>query len=221
MGWKNESVKASPGYFAVRLNNDILAEMTVSNHTALYKFTFPSTTPFNPLISVELNDLDRTGTGGLVTVDAETGRIFGNATFRPSFGDGNFELHFCADFDGSKVRDVGVSPKESPEFAYTRFNSEGKELLARIGLSFISTQQACSNAENELKDFGFKDAVSTARGAWKDKLGVIEIEAGGVSKDLGMSFWSGIYRTMISPQDYTGENPIWESNEPYFDSFYW
>jgi hypothetical protein len=26
---------------------------------------------------------------------------------------------------------------------------------------------------------------------------------------------------MINPQDYTGENPLWQSSEPYFDSFYW
>jgi putative alpha-1,2-mannosidase len=25
---------------------------------------------------------------------------------------------------------------------------------------------------------------------------------------------------MVNPQDYTGENPLWESDEPYFDSFY-
>ena len=226
MGWKNGSAKASPGYFSVRLDNDILAEMTVSNHTALYKFTFPDTIPpdtsFNPLISVELNDLGRTGTGGLVTANPETGRIYGNGTFRPSFGVGNFKLHFCADFDGAKVRDAGVTPNESPRFAYTRFIPSGsKKLLVRVGLSFISIQQACNNAENELKDFDFDGAVSIAREAWEKKLNIIEIDAGGVSKDIEMSFWSGVYRTMISPQDYTGENPLWESDEPYFDSFYW
>jgi hypothetical protein len=26
---------------------------------------------------------------------------------------------------------------------------------------------------------------------------------------------------MISPQDYTGENPLWNSTEPYYDSYYW
>lgn len=36
-----------------------------------------------------------------------------------------------------------------------------------------------------------------------------------------MNFYSGIYRTMINPQDYTGENPLWNSTQPYFDSFYW
>lgn len=25
---------------------------------------------------------------------------------------------------------------------------------------------------------------------------------------------------MINPQNYTGENPLWKSNEPYFDSLY-
>ncbi|KJR84316.1 alpha-1,2-mannosidase family protein [Sporothrix schenckii 1099-18] len=38
--------------------------------------------------------------------------------------------------------------------------------------------------------------------------------------DMLRNFYSGIYRTMINPQDYTGENPLWSSSEPYFDSFY-
>lgn len=42
-----------------------------------------------------------------------------------------------------------------------------------------------------------------------------------MNSSLLTNFYSGIYRTMINPQDYTGENPLWESSEPYFDSFYW
>jgi len=56
--------------------------------------------------------------------------------------------------------------------------------------------------------------------AWRKKLNVITTLPGGVDRDLEVIFWSGFYRTMISPQDYTGENPLWESEEPYFDSFY-
>jgi hypothetical protein len=25
----------------------------------------------------------------------------------------------------------------------------------------------------------------------------------------------------MAPANYTGENPLWESSEPYYDSFYW
>ncbi|KAL1854459.1 hypothetical protein VTK73DRAFT_8741 [Phialemonium thermophilum] len=39
----NDTVRASPGYFALSLNTSVHAEMTVSNRTALYRFTFPST----------------------------------------------------------------------------------------------------------------------------------------------------------------------------------
>lgn len=49
----------------------------------------------------------------------------------------------------------------------------------------------------------------------------IRVSRHGVNSSLLTNFYSGIYRTMINPQDYTGENPLWSSNEPYFDSFYW
>jgi hypothetical protein len=39
-----------------------------------------------------------------------------------------------------------------------------------------------------------------------------------VSEELQTTFWSGLYRTMLMPQNYTGENPLWNSTEPYFDS---
>ncbi len=39
-------------------------------------------------------------------------------------------------------------------------------------------------------------------------------------KSMLRNFYSGIYRTMINPQNYTGENPLWSSSEPYFDSLY-
>ncbi|GAB1197174.1 hypothetical protein APSETT444_006465 [Aspergillus pseudonomiae] len=90
----------------------------------------------------------------------------------------------------------------------------------RVGVSFMSEQQACSNAEKEQPDFDFDNTVATAKAAWKDKMDVISLDASGVSSELQTVFWSGIYRTMISPQDYTGENPLWKSDEPYYDSFY-
>lgn len=49
----------------------------------------------------------------------------------------------------------------------------------------------------------------------------IRVSRNGVNSSLLTNFYSGIYRTMINPQDYTGENPLWNSTEPYFDSFYW
>lgn len=213
--------------------------MTVSNHTALYKFTFPAnSTPLSPLILVDLTDLPKSRSNGAASVDPSTGRLTGNGTFNPSFGIGNYNLHFCVDFKGAEVRDTGVftdgsvdtnsttvsAPSDSSVSvgAFARFHAPADNTItARVGVSFISAEKACDNAEKEIPDFDFVSTVTNAEEAWKAKLDVIDVNADGVSTDLQKTFWSGVYRTMISPQDYTGENPLWSSDEPYYDSYYW
>jgi len=246
------SVKATPGYFAVTMNNQIKAEMTVTNKTALYRFTFPerpidSNATLSPLFIVDIDDLPNTKTEGSVTVTASNGRVSGTGLFEPSFGTGRYRSFFCADFKGAEIRDLGVysdsrpvsnltlsvaRPNETNPFdpnapafpagAWVQFKqpAEDRTMLVRVGLSFISEAQACSNAEKEIPDFGFEKVLRVAEEAWREKLNVVEIDDGGASEDLVTTFWSGIYRTMISPQDYTGENPLWKSSEPYYDSFY-
>lgn len=64
--------------------SNITAEMTTSNRTALYRFTFPeqgSNATMSPLILADLIDLPRTRENGSIQVDSETGRIQGNGSF--------------------------------------------------------------------------------------------------------------------------------------------
>ncbi|KAI9728540.1 MAG: hypothetical protein M1834_007678 [Cirrosporium novae-zelandiae] len=243
--WVDDSVEATPGYFSITLNTSIRAEMTVSNHSALYRFTFPDQdttdpqTPLNPLILVDLNDLNTACKHATASVDPQTGRISGTGTFGPSFGLGSYDLHFCVDFAGAPVRDTGIwnsnfaendlknlyvkpMPGLTSGGAWTQFEAptRNNQILVRVGVSALSVDRACGNAENEIPDFNFRKTRRVAREAWRQKLDVVKVDATGVSEELQKVFWSGIYRTMISPQDYTGENPLWHSTEPYYDSFY-
>ncbi|KAF1849920.1 glycoside hydrolase family 92 protein [Cucurbitaria berberidis CBS 394.84] len=247
---KNDSVKARPGYFGVTLDNGIHADMTVSEHAALFRFDFSQTSSgnasANPLILLDLTDLWASRQNASISIEAErgsdTGRMKGNGTFLPSFGAGSYVLYFCLDVTGGKVRDSGVwvndragtEPKELyvtrgfnlfylQAGGFIRFQGPlSGPILARMGLSFVSSEQACQNAKKQIPgpDFNFDGLVNTAENAWREKLTPIAIETGGVDDSLQASFWSAIYRTMISPQNYTGENPHWKSDEPYFDSFY-
>jgi putative alpha-1,2-mannosidase len=83
------------------------AEMTVTNHTALYRFAFPANTT-SPLFLAELTDLPKTRTSASIRTDDSTGRISASGTFRPSFGAGSYKLYFCADFHGASIRDNGL-----------------------------------------------------------------------------------------------------------------
>ena len=248
---------ARPGYFSVKLNTSIVAEMTVTNHTALYRFTFPSTPiapynetgaqdggPLSPLIIADLSDLSNSRINGTASVDNSTGRMTGSGTFQPSFGIGTYDLHFCADVQGASVRETGVfinnragpavqdlsvvadginiSPEILPAGVYSRFNAPDadNQMLVRVGVSFISVSQACNNAVSEIPEFNFNQTVQSATDAWSQKMSAVSVDATGVNDTIQTVFWSGIYRGMISPQDYTGENPLWDSTEPYYDSYY-
>lgn len=114
-----------------------------------------------------------------------------------------------------------IRPSLTLRIQWAQFHAPANnQILVRVGVSFINAAQACNNAESEIPEFDFEEALTAAQEAWRKKLSVIKVDATGVSDELQTVFWSGAYRAMISPQDYTGENPLWKSNEPYYDSYY-
>lgn len=238
---------AKPGYFDITLASAVRAEMTTTNHTALYRFTFPENpltpnTTLSPLILLELQDLPGTRTNASININGQSGRITAGGSFSPSFGIGRYSSYVCADFKGAQLKDAGVFSNsrattkakslrsfteteryaERPAGGFVQFQkpANDNQILVRVGLSFLSEAQACQNAEKEQAGFDFDGTAAAAEKVWTEKLDVIEIVPGGASEVIQTAFWSGVYRSMISPQDYTGENPLWKSDEPYYDSYY-
>ncbi|KAF8055357.1 glycoside hydrolase family 92 protein [Lyophyllum atratum] len=237
---------ASPGYFSTNLTNSIRVELTATRRTALHRYTFPSGTT-QPRIMVDLtNDGQRSSTEPVMTLDPETAKVEGGASFAASFGPGRYKAFTCVTFKGDgydlgKPSEYGIWQGNFPVKGTTNilqvyfgFVSEmgaiftfppapraGKtSILVRVGASFISSQQACANAEEEIPDFGFERVRKEARAQWNDVLGRIQVDTQGVDKETVQLFYSSLYRTHISPADYTGENPKWNSSEPYYDSLY-
>lgn len=243
--FSNGSVSARPGIFGLTLNSGIRADMTTTQHASLFRFTFPAIgsdgEPAQPLILQDLTDLsDSRQDNGSVSVDSKTGRITGSARFLPSFGGGNYVLYFCTDFRGAEILDNGVFVNSRasaavknltisrsingyplPGGAFVRFKTGDNPILVRMATSFIGIERACSHAEGEIPDFNFTRVYEAATAAWEEKLRPIRVSTKGINESVITNFYSGIYRTMINPQNYTGENPLWSSTEPYFDSFYW
>ncbi|KAF3490676.1 uncharacterized protein GIQ15_00193 [Arthroderma uncinatum] len=243
-----DSVKARPGYFALQLKNGISAEMTVTEHTALYHFNFPKNNADangnSPVVLVDLTDLQDSRQNAAISVDEGSLRVKANGTFLPSFGLGSYTSFVCVDFAGAQAKDTGIyisnragtRPKSLSvgrgfnlfyvkAGAFVQFHAskgDRTQVSARVGTSFISEVQACQNAEREIPgpNWNFDKIRTNAESAWRKKLSFVSVRPGGVSNSFQRTFWSAIYRTMISPQDYTGENPLWKSDEPYFDSFY-
>lgn len=198
-----------------------------------------------PHILLDLTDQQDSRQNASINIDEQNRRITASGVFLPSFGTGTYEVHTCVDFfaDGN-VADSGIwvnnrsgtTPKEL--FVTRGFNNfylnaggflrfglnttTGPSIItARQGISFISVEKACQTAETEIPDpvNQFNQTVITIEEAWRTKLAPITIVPGNVSKEMQTNFWSAVYRTMMSPQNYTGENPHWDS-PVYYDSFY-
>lgn len=205
----------------------------------------PNKVPYSPVVLVDVQDLMFRRNGGKVNVSADQARMTGQGTFSPSFGEGSYTAYFCADVHGAKVRRAGTFQAMMASEEPTSLDSESKDELkkmayggsagawmqlerpqqndaiyARVAVSFKSVEQACHTAEAEVADWDLGKVEADARAAWAGKMSAVQVDPEGMGDDLLRTFWSGLYRTMLSPQNWTGENPLWHSDEPYFDSMY-
>jgi predicted alpha-1,2-mannosidase len=102
--------------------------------------------------------------------------------------------------------------------AYLTFAPDAKPVTFKIGLSFISLEQAKQNAVSEVQGFDFDATRKVALVAWNKELSTIKITGG--TADERQQFATGLYHSMLMPVDRTGENPLWQSSAPTYDDFY-
>jgi putative alpha-1,2-mannosidase len=88
-----------------------------------------------------------------------------------------------------------------------------------VGISWISTEKACQFIADEIPHWDLDTTVSQAQEAWNTEvLSKIEVKTENITQ-LEM-FYTALYHGHLLPSDRTGENPYWESDEPYYDDFY-
>lgn len=75
-----------------------------------------------------------------------------------------------------------------------RFNrlAAGEEILVRMGMSFVSSDQACSNAEEEVPTFNFDDVSQSSISQFETLLNRIRVNPANVSEDTLVLFYSSV-----------------------------
>ena len=95
----------------------------------------------------------------------------------------------------------------------------GEVVQAKVGISFVSTEQARQNVQSEVPDWNFAATRNTTIAAWDKQLAVLTMGAATPETQRRM-LTTAMYHTMMMPVDRTGENPGWKSGEPYYDDYY-
>ena len=90
----------------------------------------------------------------------------------------------------------------------------GETIEVKLGISYVSVENARRNMEAELPGFDFEKTRADARAMWNADLSKIQVEGG--TKDERTIFYTGLYHLLIHPnilQDVNGEYPKMESLE--------
>lgn len=239
--YKNEFAK--PGYYSVNISKyNLKAEVTASARVGVSRYSFPEGQS-NVLINLGLGLTNEQGAMIKVVSPTEIEGIRNVGSFCYYKPEESYPVYFVAKFS-HPADDYGVWKKskknngiESEWMGYngkTRlYKKYKKEIIGdsigsyftyhfkqptqvevKIGVSYVSIENARENLEEETQDFTFDDIYKKTALHWNDLLSKIEVE--GSTKDNKTIFYTALYHTLIHPNilnDVNGEYPTMANRE--------
>jgi len=206
-GFRHETEEASPGYYSVTLDrHNIHAEHTATEHTGYHRYTFPKTDWAYVLIDVSDANENNTSLGSYVEILPGSREVIGWVDYQGGMP-GRFKLYFSAKFqkafdfsgvwsDGAIVG--GTFTTAINTGAYIGFKvTESDPVELSVGISYISVEQAQINRKTEVSSLDFEGVRQKAEEAWRDALGVIEVEDG--TDDEAEIFYTAVYHLGMMP----------------------
>ena len=203
---------AFPGYYAVKLlKQGILAELTATERVGIHRYTFTKEEIPHILIDVSSALGHGKTTEGEVQINPEQQEVVGAIRTFGSFASryGGIKVYFAARFNqpfsahsvwsGDSLLKNQASVEGEKIGVDLSFNNVGSELVVvlKLGISYISIENARANLEEEAGDVGFDDILSEAKQAWEEKLSLIKIEGG--SDEQRKIFYTALYHSLQMP----------------------
>lgn len=92
--------------------------------------------------------------------------------------------------------------------------------MSRVGVSFISADQACDSVNREIpRGKTLSEVRKETREVWDTEVfGKVTTKETNVTKLNQL--YTALYFSHLLPTNKTGENPLWESDEPYYDDIF-
>ncbi|MSP55882.1 MAG: glycoside hydrolase family 92 protein [Myxococcales bacterium] len=197
-GFSHDNEAAAVGYYAVTLDNGVLAELTASPRAGFHRYTFPAGEPGMLVFDLE-HVLGGGGSEGEVTVDAGAGTLSGSMLSSGSFTDGygGFRVYFYAVVEGG-FTEWGSWAEGADVGAWVIPNGQTADL--RVGVSLVSLAGAEANLEAE--DVGdFEAQVDAAQALWRTPLSQFELLD--ATTEERVLFYTSAYHLLQMPTNQT------------------
>ncbi|KAK8052126.1 hypothetical protein PG993_003511 [Apiospora rasikravindrae] len=235
--------EARVGHYKASLGSGTTLEMSATHRAGLYSYTFPKdSTSSNVIVDVSHvlpsfrgQGLGQSYLGGNISVikDPQSGSLhyegFGSAGTARQNG-----LFTSADIltkrrltrllsEPNPLATELASYDDTPSIESTArlgavFTFNSTQVTSRVGVSFISTDQACKNVDAEIpRDTSLATLEENVKKAWNERI-LSKITTTDTTNNTNLQLlYTSLYHMNIIPTNKTGENPLWSSSEPYYD----
>ena len=202
--FSHKAETARPYYYSAYLaDHDVKTEITPTERSAYFMFTFPESE--DSYIVVDAFD-----NGSFIQIDEEHYTITGYTTKNSGGVPDNFRNYFVMKFDkpfvtaevwsGDKIIEGKKEVKDNHVGAVLGFRtSKGEKIGVKVSSSFINEEQAWLNLE-EIGSKDFNEVKGAARDAWNDVMNKVRVE-GGTDEQL-RTFYSCLYRSLLFPRKF-------------------
>ena len=208
--------KGHAGYYQTMVQDDIKAELTVTERTGMARYQYPQGQSVGTVII---------GAGVAATpTENATVVITGPNTCEGYAEGGNFcgaptpyKVYFVAEFDAKavetgtwkedRIREKSTFAEGKNSGVYFTFDvSNNKTIQYKVGVSYVSVENAKENLRAENTAWNFDAIRNQAESKWNEYLSRIEVE--GTNPDRITQFYTHLYRVLIHPNvcsDVNGE----------------
>ncbi|MCB9480039.1 MAG: glycoside hydrolase family 92 protein [Deltaproteobacteria bacterium] len=221
--YQHENEQARVGYYSVVLDNGgIQVELTSTLWSGIHRYTFPATAAADePHVIVDVSYANAqeqvASVDSDVTIDPEAKEVYGSNNMNNggfSGRTGGLRIYFVVRFDtafadyGTYKNGVrtpsGTSESGVHSGAYVGFAGGTSQVVAKIGMSIISVDQARANLAAEIGSKSFEDVVEDAEDAWAPYLDDVTVYGG---SDLERTlFYTALFHLYVLPTNFTETN---------------
>ena len=208
--------KGHAGYYEAMVQKDIKAKLTVTERTGMASYEYPADQQYGTIIIG----------GGISATPIEQAAIVITAPNKcEGYAEGGnfcglrtpYKVYFVAEFDTDAL-ETGTWKREElmPNTTFAEGEYSGvyftfdvnkkKNIQYKIGVSYVSVENARENLKAENTEWDFQKIQNQAEAKWNHYLGMIEVE--GTNPDRTTQFYTHLYRSFIHPNvcsDVNGE----------------
>lgn len=205
------------GYYKATLpHQHIVSELTVTPRTGMATFTFAEPQQLGTIMV-------GTGLNGTAVQQAHA-TITGGRTFEGYASGGSFcgyntpyTLYFAGEFEQTPVHtgawqgptlqadaQKAVGPNSGLYFTFNVADAAAQAIRYKVGISYVSVQNAKENLAAENPDWDFEATRQAAATAWNHYLGKIAVSGG--SADHTTQFYTHLYHAFAHPSIFSDVN---------------